>query len=628
MSKLDKIIELTLEISKTHDDAAEYAEHLSNLLDAVNPEKIGADYKEALNSEDYRAACHILASYYRAKPRNTVRGLSADNSYDQLTADRAIEGYAREVSVDWKFENGEVDFLFNPTELEGVVNHEWLWQFNRHRNWPDIAKAYVGTNDEKYALGLEKQILKWIAQARLPEKYNTPGSAWRTIECGIRLMGSWPCSYDGLIRSKKVNDLSILLMIASMLKQTNHLLAHSTRGNWLMMEMTGVYTFSSLFDEICAAEDNAATAANFLIREISEQILPDGMHNELTPDYQSVVFSCAMNFYSLAKDLGKESSLPQRLVELIKDTVKAAIDLSTPAFTQPRTNDCYTIHTSVFTKRAASVFGNTPEWEFVNTRRLEGKAPEGETASRFLPYAGFIAMRDNWNEDSAYLCFDVGPLGAAHIHQDKLNINVYKGSEELIFDDGGGQYDLSEERKYALTGYDHNSVLVDGLAQQRSEPYLVDEAIDAHWRTTAEYDFASAVYDGGFGTADNKLATHKRSVRFLKPDIFCVTDTLTSLDKKTHSYEILFQLDTTSVKRLDGTNGGVVSDYGKKYDVVIIPLDSDASELKIVSAMREPYLRGWYNGRNEENLHEATTVSREISNVLNCTFTTLIIPGQ
>jgi len=202
--------------------------------------------------------------------------------------------------------------------------------------------------------------------------------------------------------------------------------------------MYGIYTFSSLFPEFVDAEMNRQIAAQWILTEMKLQILPDGMQYELSPDYHSVVFGCAANFYALTIALGTKDAISDELVTLLEKAANATIALSTPGFTQPRTNDCFTMHTEDIVKRVEKLIGEKPEYTFVRTRRSEGQPPAGETASMFLPYAGFAVMRSDWSADATYLCFDVGPLGKAHMHQDKLNINLYKGNEELIYDDGGG----------------------------------------------------------------------------------------------------------------------------------------------------------------------------------------------
>ncbi|MBP3333709.1 MAG: alginate lyase family protein [Clostridia bacterium] len=628
MTRREGLLTVVSGLSENEEIKIKYAEHLEELFDVIIPEKIGENFSEALKNNDYASAVKACADYYRQKPDVSIPELSCHGAYNISDAEKALGGYARIVNVDWDFPNGDVDFLFDPTILKGPRNHEWVWQFNRHNHWSNFSRTYTATGDEKYAVAFRSQLLKWIAQTDIPQNWNGPGSAWRTIECGIRLLGSWQITYDGFRRSYSIEDVVLLLMIASMHRQSVHLIKNPTGKNWLMMESNGVYTFSSLFTELSDSAENRRISADRLQEEVERQILPDGMHNELSPDYQGVVLSCALNFYSIALNLGMADEIPKSFTELLKKTVNAAILLSTPSFTQPRTNDTYTIKTTTFTARAEKLLGREAEYLFVNSSRKDGHPPKSDTASAFLPYAGFAVMRSDWGKDAAYMCFDVGPLGLAHVHQDKLNINIYKGDEELIYDDGGGQYEISDMRDYAISAYGHNTVLVDGLGQYRRAPLASESEIDAGWITNESFDYAYSVYDDTYGKDMLRPATHKREVRFCKPGFFCVTDTLTSIDKNTHDYELIFHLDTTKIKELEEYKNGVISDFGRKYEIAMIPLDDDSEdvELNALSAVKEPILRGWYNGRNERKLHEAITVSRKVCAVKDFKFTTLMFP--
>ena len=119
-----------------------------------------------------------------------------------------------------------------------------------------------------------------------------------------------------------------------------------------------------------------------------------------------------------------------------------------------------------------------------------------------------------------------------------------------------------------------------------------------------------------------------RQVRFCKPGFFVVNDIITPIDGQTHDYELLFHLDTTRPVRTDAYPGAVLTDFGGKYDLLMIPMDCvDAPvETKIASAQTEPCMRGWYNGRGEHDLHPSTTVSRCVSGAGECRFTTLLLP--
>ncbi len=625
----NELKKITAQIGLYEEYAQKYAEHIEELFSVVNAELIGEEYSAAIAAGDCSAAISALAGYYREKPRCVAKKRASDGKFDRDKADRIAAGYAREVNIDWHFEGNEIDFLFNPTVKNPPVNHEWLWQFNRHSYWYSLADAYDGTREEKYAEAFKRQLLKWIGQTFVPEKHNNPGSAWRTIECGLRLLGSWPAAYESFKSSPSVDDVTLVLMIASMHRQSAHLVKNATKANWLLMEMNGVYTFTSLFPELSDSDEARALAQVRLLSEIEDQILPDGMHYELSPDYHSVATSTAMNFILLARTFGRDGEIPASFIKAFEHAVENPIAMSTPALTQPRTNDCFTMHTASFARYGKAVFGERPEYEFVLTRRERGHIPWDFTSKEF-PYAGFVVMRSDWSADATYLCFDVGPLGKGHMHQDKLNINIFKGDEELIFDDGGGQYEESEVRWYALSGYDHNTVLVDGLPEKRKMPEMLSEPNDAHFITRPDFDYAMGEYTDTFGKKFDSLsspAVWRREVAFFKPDFFLVVDTLSSADEKAHDYELLFQLDTTKYELPTEYKNALIGRFGKTYDVLLLPLDGEGEvTLSAVSGRVEPSLRGWYNGRNDKELHAALTVGREVNGKKNFKFATLIFP--
>ncbi|MBO4407564.1 MAG: alginate lyase family protein [Clostridia bacterium] len=621
---------LALAASLTEDAGAKekYASHLEELFLALSPEKMGEEYRKALRAEDAAGAARAAAAYFREKPEAPLPFFRDPNDFDRERADRAVRGEMREINVDWTFPEGKIDFLFDPTLIHGPRNNEWLWQFNRHSYWSDMAFACRETRDGSYAKAFERQLLTWIAQTDCPETgWNEPGSAWRTIECGIRLLGSWQIAFQIFRKAPEVSDLALLLMLASMRRQALHLKEHPQSANWLMLESNGVYAFASLCPEFREAEELRKLSAARLTREMEKQTLPDGMHYELSPDYHGVVVGCVLRVFEIACLTGFRDEFPPRFAELAERSVLAAVLLSTPALTQPRTNDCYTIQTEVFTGIASRVLPPRPEYDFVNSRRAEGNPPEGKTASAFLPWAGFAVMRSGWEEDALYLSFDVGPLGQGHQHQDKLNVNLYKGGEELIFDDGGGQYEISEARKYGVSAYDHNTVLVDGLAQDRRGPLVSEKEIDAGWITRADFDYAEGTYEEGFGPDGARLASHTRRVRFEKPDFFCLRDEMSSLDGRAHAYEVLFHMDTLRCTRPEGFPGAILSDFGKEYEILVVPVASEGEEEPTaVSGRTGPTLRGWYVGRNEETLHPALTVGRKSLPAKDHVFHTLLVP--
>ncbi len=609
----------------TPDGIKKLEKHIDEVLEFVDPAKINANYAEAVAKNDREKAVSALAEYYRKRKAYNIFGFN--KAYNKSHADKGVDGKMSEINIDYDFSDGRINFLFNPTLEKPPVNHEWLWQLNRHSWWGSMAHAYADTKDEKYAKAFNIQLLDWVVQTDIPASWNAPGSAWRTIECGIRLMGSWMEAFNLFRHSESILDETLIVMLGSLHKQAIHLFNHPTRGNWLLMETSGTYNFGSLFHEFNDAEKLRSVSCSRMIEEMETQVLPDGMQYELSPDYHVVSLGCALNIYNTAFATGTTHEFPKAYLECIYKMMMAAVKLSTPGFIQPRTNDCYTMFTKRYTSNAYRLFPNDEVFKFFNTDRAEGCPPDGKTASVFMPWSGFAAMRSDWGADATYLCFDVGPLGMGHWHQDKLNINLFKGNEELIFDDGGGQYEQSPERNYGISAYDHNVITVDGMGQNRREPKKVEVEIDAGWMTNDAFDYAYGVYSDAFG--DNKYpATHKREVRFCKPSVYVVRDTLTSVDGEEHIYGLRFHMDTLNVKTLDC--GSVLAEYGKKWDLLIVPIADDGEkpgEFKAYSANKEPLL-GWYIGRNAESNHPATTVIMESAPAREHHFTTVLIPFE
>ena len=621
------------------DSFPEYSQMLSELFEMLDPEKMGSSFRQALSVGDRDGLIKSTAAYFRSRSARPYCKHLDRSHCSRETADRAVAGDVTVVNIPHTFPEGKIDWLFNPTLTAPPVNHEWLWQLNRMNFWMDLAAAYEETKDEKYAKAFNDQLYSWVATAgKHSDDWNAPGSVWRTIEAGLRMMYSWCLGFETFRTSPSFTDENICLMLSSMLRHCVHLQAHhKLRNNWLLMEMSGLYTFAALFQEFKCSSAMRSYAAETFSKAILLQILPDGMHDELSPDYHSVTLSCALAFCNIARHEGIKNELPSEFISKLELSFESALAMSMPPLSSPRTNDCFTSSVSRKMKQALEIFPDRQDFLWGASNRKEGEAPSSTpSSSRFLPWAGFAVMRSDWSADALCCCFDVGPLGAGHMHHDKLNIQIYKGSQELICDDGGGQYEHSIYRAYGINASDHNTVLVDGFMQKREAPRKVDSPIDANWISNEKFDYAKGVYDDVFGPlvlceADleipvRKMAKHTREVRFYKPDLFCIKDTLESTDGQPHSYEMRLQLDTVKMEQLSAIPGAYLSDFGAVYDILILPLFPEELETRLLSGVDTPPMGGWFVGRNDQKLHKSTTLTMTISGKKDCRFATLLIP--
>lgn len=558
------------------------------------------------------------ARYFRTRPVPpgwTGPRLGADINDVIVAADRAAEGLVEVVGIKWAFPDNRIGWTFNPTLENGPYNPEWTWQLNRMYFWSRLAAAYRETGDEKYARAFARQLGDWLEQTGgIPPEtgYNDQGSPWRTIEEGIRLHCSWSVAFETFRKSPSVPDELLLAFARSAHAQARHVLAHRTGGNWLLIEMTGVIVFALEFPEFADSGAMLAEALRVFCEAAEAQLLPDGMHNELTPDYHLVFHHDAVIVYLRLRAAGISDDMAGRLKSLIERGAEGLLALITPGFSLPRVNDTFLFDdTSRLFAGALDVCPERSDFKWAATRGREGLPPVGNVASRFLPFAGFAAMRTGWTENALFVVFDVGPLGERHWHQDKLSFSLWKGGEELVFDDGGGQYEDSALRQYSLSGHDHSTMLVDGLAENRLEPRSLKTPVDAGWRSTPEEDFTFGVYDQGFGPEMLPLAKWRREMRLdKKSQRLFVDDSVESSDDKEHEFALLFQLDATDVsisddgRRLKATYGA-----GRKWALEMSFSEGVAVEL--ASGRVDPSPAGWYFGREATGgkvVRPATTV--------------------
>ena len=260
---------------------------------------------------------------------------------------------------------------------------------------------------------------------------------------------------------------------------------------------------------------------------------------------------------TLADECGVKKELPEDFVTLLEKSFDALLKMSTPDFDAPLTNDSGHSRLVSFFAPAAKLFPHRKDFLWVQSNRKKGSAPD--YLSTVLPWSGLVIMRGSWERDASYLVFDVGPLGVRHAHQDKLNIAIWRGKDQLLYDDGGGNYAKTESRKYTISSYAHNLVAVDGLPQVTSASMKnrrLSAPFTGNFTSDGKTDFAKAVFDQGWGTSGNRIVRQERQVLFLRPNIFLVLDRMIPTRRgagKPHIYQARWHVDTLKMSPvLDG----------------------------------------------------------------------------
>ncbi len=565
-----------------------------------------AQVKAAVDRGDLSAARSALAGYLRQRtsvpwwfdPRNVDRG----TGFNRERAYAILAGQHNEISVPHTFAEGEIDWFYNPTIARADLpdNHEWQWQLGRMGYWSELSRAWWGSEEDKYVDGFVRQLRSWVEHCPRPERVNNgAGSAWRTIECGIRLGHSWPNAYHRFLSSPRFTDDDLILYLKSVTEQAAYLREFQTTGNWLTMELNGLYTTAAMFPELKAAPAWRTFAIDRLYVELEAQFLPDGAQVELTPGYHQVAIGNILNLPRLARLMGRLDELPADFTDRMSKAYEFNVWLMTPDRNLPAFNDSWGVNVPSAVGPTGELFADRPDFAWIRSDGKEGTPPAH--TSHPLPHAGYYVMRSSWDRDANYACFDAGPLGYGHVHQDKLNLVVWAYGRELLYDNGGGQYENSPFRRYATDTHSHNTILVDGLPQRRpGERGLNGQypALENGWQTTPQFDFVRGVYDGGYGKEDARVATHTRRVLFVKPDLLIVADTLVPSDTAPHRYQARWHLLANGAEQ-DGQVCFTV-DAGRP-NLGVVALLGDGLTVERVAGQLEPELLGWNVHKNGQN---------------------------
>lgn len=614
---------------------------------ALDLDQPGLDpVRQAVRSGDLPAAQSAFATWLRERRITTwrfdPRSASVPDAalrFDRQAAADAVRGRIVVVEIAHDFPGNDIDWHHNPTRnAPGIAyNPEWQWQLCRMTFWHDLAAAWRATGDERYARAWVAQLRSFVSRCPVPgDAANKHGSAWRTIEAGIR-MNRWPEAFHSFLLSPDVTDEDLFLYAYSTLQHGRYLRAHSTSANWLTIEMSGLYAAGTIFPEFKEAGEWRHYAAARLHEEITVQFLPDGAHYEYTPGYHNGALTSVLAIPNLAKATGRLGEIPPGYITALERAFDYNLRLMTPDRSLPRFNDSWPVDVPrVFRRQALTYFSSRPDYQWIASDGARGVPPTaaGSSASHAFHYAGYYVMRSGWERDANYAVLDAGQLGYGHVHQDKLNLVLWAYGREILFDSGGGSYERSKWRAYATDTFSHNTVLMDGKPQRRQtsnrEANVSRSPVDARWQSTPEHDYVTGVYDEGYG--DEKpgrvRGVHTRRVRFQKPDIFVVVDTLQpeAGDTAGHTWQARWHLLSTATRTDAATQATFTTDAGQP-NLAIIPLRTTGLDVQSAVARTEPEILGWHVRKDQTpQTLPATTLLHTRRGSGEQTFITLLLP--
>ncbi|MGD9497358.1 MAG: alginate lyase family protein [Armatimonadota bacterium] len=609
----------------------------AELFAALDLDREGlAPVKAAVAADDFAAARHELARYYRGRT-DRVWSFGPGQPAPEVEGAENLRTWAQEMLARESFgghwlPDGSLDWWHEPNA--GNKPRMYFWS--------TLANAWFASRQPEELVHLWVDLLRsWVAQCPMVAN----DAYWNGMVAGIRMRGGWPDTFQAFITSPAFGDDDVTLFLKSLLQQARYVReTHWPTGNQLAFAMVGLYTSGVVFPEFGEAAQWRDFALQTSVDDLQAGYLPDGMGVELSPGYHSLFYNY-LRMHDLAREVDQlDDPRMQALVDECERLYEPYVALMAPDGSMPRYQDGGAVDARAALAAGFERYPHRTDFQWLATAGAEGAPPE--FTSTAMPYAGYLAMRSSWEADANYIGFDVGPIGWSHAHQDKLNLVMWAWGRPVLIDPGRGSYSGDPISVYCMDSFAHNIALVDGRPQRRRwrtprpEQMPYQPLTDYRFETTEAWDRAAGVYDGSYGLVGTSSsypyteggnfhegwvqpATHHRRVLFVKPDIVIVADTLTPIDGQPHQYELRWHLDSTQVVPLGDGLAMATADEGRP-NLLVAPLLGDGLTVTSASAQTEPELLGWklYSATPEP----ATTVQHVRSGDGVLRFVTLLLP--
>lgn len=557
------------------------------------------EVRRAVGAKDYKAAQKAYVKYLKTRQtpvwsfdwRDFDKASSRVAGYDTSAADKVVDNLLSSCSVPYQY-GKHIDWAINPTKPYYM---EWTWQLSRHPFWRTLGQAYWATGDEKYAKAFVRQLRGWIIDNPLPDNAaNIDYSRWRTIETGIRSAGVWPESFFRFLGSPSFDDESIVMMVKSFYEHGVHLENFpSGGGNWLTMEMNGLYHIAVIFPEFMASPRWEKISAEKLYAEQKIQFLGDGAQIELAPGYHGVSVSNMFSVVPFARLNGKK--LPGGYIENFQQMYEYYMNICFPDGKTPAVNDSGWGDCRSWLQKGYDNFPDRKDFLYVATEGKEGTEPAYK--SLWMPWAGWYEMRSGWDSKALHAHFDVGPFSGWHSHEDALSLLLSAYGDRLLSECGTYAYDTSVWRAYAISARGHNVVRVDGKDQEwrkagDGKSFENEEPMGNRWITNDKFDFGEGWYRTGYGPEIDQTVSQYRALLYLKDRCWLMFDMFLPTDNAKHTYETSFHLNEAEAEVKPGLQA-VVGTHEGVANLAIVPLNSKGLDVNIVCGQETPEVQGW-----------------------------------
>ena len=367
--------------------------------------------------------------------------------------------------------NGEAHTLADPIDWLTNPSRDVEWHILLHKFYyaVGLAQQWQQSGDTRTLQRWMQLIDGWIAA--------TPPGFIAADVTGRRVQ-NWIYSLHGIFPSTPLDAAFLRRLLQSLHEQVEFLYANLTpKRNHRTLELLAIFLAGVVFPEFERAAAWRELALRETLANVRADLLPDGVHCELSTDYHHLAVRNWLQVRRLLSDNGYD--VPREFDRALEAALGFSLHVHQPSGVVPSFSDGDVRGFLPLLAQGARLF-DRGDMQYVATGGTEGSPPRERVAH--FPDSGYHIIRSDWESaDAQHLVFDCGPLGEGnHGHFDALSFELAAFGRALVVDPG--RYTYSEAgtdrnwRVHFRSTAAHNTVGVDGLNQTRYCPKPIKEA--------------------------------------------------------------------------------------------------------------------------------------------------------
>lgn len=503
-----------------------------------------------------------------------------------------------EPSSTWSSEdvtwNGFTGYVYNFNGLPDRItwsrlpnaDNEVYGQGPRFYPFPAIAVEYQLTGDDSYAYRAQKIIEDFLVDTgdykssgtKYSEDPNgTRGGFPNTLGAALR-MNSWRKILDIMMKNPHATPDFATAFFKSMWYSYNYLTEHRTEtGNWRQFELESLLGGSiemQEFTDSTAGKNWKQDASSNLEELIFRNNVEDGSYVEACNDYSIGAFNNFVSYKTQVIEMGGNVS-PEYDELLHKSAYYQAMLYSSDGVGLAYGD-------GGDSKRPADSFQKVADWynddvlEYIITYGKKGTEPDW--TSIHFPLSTVTAMHANWSTSAPYLFIHTRG-GGNHGHADDNGIILSAYNRRLLVDAGKFTYDSTDPyRQYAASTKAHNTVLINERTQRHQTNQTTGIVNYTHAEYNEVYDFTTNSAFDFLSQSSRSVAgfDHRRSITFLKPNIWIVSDRIIPTNKDgTNNYKQLWHMLPTAQLASSEDNRTIYSNFETGANIILASADSE-----------------------------------------------------